>query len=254
MAGSIAGTLIRGDLRPEVPKFNKIDAGAEQSKAISNNLKNLPGAENLASQTSTFNQEQIQKMLEAAIPNYQALVSGVSGNIESMVRGDIPKDVQNMLQMKGAGQALAGGYTGTGMAHNLEARDLGLTSLDLIQKGISTAGQWLQQMNSIYAPGTMNVTSMFLTPEQQISHDVSERDKKWDVAWLRNQIKAQPGPVASAFAGLFDNIEQIGRSVLTSYAGGAMGGGGGAPSGGGGGGGGGGGFGGENAATGMGGA
>src|SRR5689334_848417 len=99
MAGSIAGTLIRGDTRPDVPDFHKLDAGLEQQKAINNNLKALPGAENLAGQTNTFNTEQIQKMLEAAIPNYQSIVSGASGNIEAMVRGEIPKDVQNMLQM-----------------------------------------------------------------------------------------------------------------------------------------------------------
>lgn len=225
--GSIAGSLIRGDTRPKVPPLQKIDAGGEQELAVKNNLNILPQAENLVSQANAFTQEQITKMLRASIPNYDELVRNTSENIGSMVRGELPQDVQNMIQLSDAAKSLSGGYAGTGMHGALFARDLGLNSLNLIQGGIDTASRWLQSMDALFSPGMINVSNMFLTPQQQMAHDVSERDKAWNVQWLRNQIKAQPNQYQEAFATLFDNIEQTGRSILTSYAGGAVGGGGG---------------------------
>lgn len=224
MAGSIMGSIIRGDTRPKVPPLKAIDAGQEQQKAIKNNLAALPGAENLVSQTNAFTQQQIQQMLESAIPNYNELTNAVSKNILSEARGEVPQDVQNMLQLSDAAKALSGGFGGSGMHGNLVARDLGLTSLSLTERGADTASRWLQSMNSLFAPGMINVASMFLTPQQQIALDVTERDKAWEIAWLKSQRKAMPNQYQEAFAGLFDNIEQLGRSVLSSYAGGAMGG------------------------------
>lgn len=220
MAGSILGGLLRGDTRPKVPPLKTIDAGQEQVKSINNNLNALPEAQNLVSQTNAFTQQQIQQMLESAIPNYQELSNTISKNTLSLAKGEVPQGVQDTLQLSDAARALSGGFGGTGMFGNLVARDLGLTSLSLMDRGTDTASRWLQTMNSLFSPGMINVASMFLTPQQQIAHDVSERDKQWDVAWLKAQRDAMPNQYQEAFAGLFDNIEQLGRSVLSSYAGG----------------------------------
>lgn len=222
--GSILGSIIRGDTRPKVPPLKTIDAGQEQVKAINNNLNALPEAEQLVSQTNAFTQQQIEQMLERAVPNYQELSSTVSKNTLSLAKGEVPQGVQDTLQLSDAARALSGGFGGTGMFGNLVARDLGLTSLSLMDRGTDTASRWLQTMNSLYSPGMINVASMFLTPQQQIAHDVSERDKQWDVAWLKAQRDAMPNQYQSAFAGLFDSIEQLGRSALGAMAGGGLGG------------------------------
>ena len=167
-------------------------------------------------------------MLEGAIPGYSKIVGGVSGNIESLLKGELPTDVSQAVQSNAATRSLEGGYGGSGASKSLVARDLGLTSLDLTQKGIGSAQSWMQTMNSLFSPGEINVSSMFVTPEQMFNADMSNQQNKWGTQWLKNQVNAMPDPATAAISkDLGGAVDSLASSIL---------GGGGSSSGGGGGG------------------
>lgn len=226
---AIAG-LLEG--KPTIPAFNQIDLGTSQQKAIKNNISALPGAEELATQTDQFGLDQVEKMLSQTIPGYDAIKAGVSGDIASMVSGEIPKDVSSAVESSDAARAIGGGFAGSGTARNLVARDLGLTSLDLTSKGIGAASAWLTTMAKINEPGQLNLSSMFITPGQQQAADVEERDSKFQHDYVSNMNDWQHSFGFLAGQDLRDTANTIGQ-LLSSYMGGAAGGGGGGGGGGG---------------------
>ena len=75
-----------------------------------------------------------------------------SGDIaNSMMSGEIPEDVKSQIEQQSAERALSSGTGLDGAGKNLVARDLGLTSLDLKQKGAQLAQTNAQIQNSIVA-------------------------------------------------------------------------------------------------------
>lgn len=206
--GAAIGGAIGGfGEKPKVPNWKNIRLGEQQQQAIQNNITALPGAENLSSQTTQFNLDQIQKMLEFGMPNYQEITSQATDNISSWLRGEIPADVASAVQTSSAGRSLAGGYGGTGMGRNLEARDLGLTSLDLMSRGQSSAESWMKTTDSIFGRGVMDVTRMFVSPMDQFGATMGNQMNKWNQQWNKAQVDAAPDPwmAALAQAGISDS-------------------------------------------------
>lgn len=202
--------------KPTVPTLTKLDLGTEQMLATQNNLRNLPGIENLVSSANAFSVEDVTKWLNQAIPGFSDMVSEAGGNISSMLAGKIPADVNQAVQNSAAARALGGGFGGSGMHSDLVARDLGLTSLDLTQKGLSSAEAWFQTMDKLYAPSMISVKDMFVTPGQQAAFDVSERNQQWARDWLQNQISAMPDPTT---VGLWNATWSVVDAVLSAYTG-----------------------------------
>jgi len=215
MFGDLLGAVLGGASKPKVPTFKAIDPGAEAGKAIASNLSNLPAAENLATETSTFNQQAIQKMLEQAISGYSGITGNISKNIADLTSGKIPTDVSEQVQLSDAAKALSGGYAGSGAHGNLVARDFGLTSLQLTQQGLSAAESWITMMDQMFAPGQFNVSSMFISPQFQTETDVSERDKAWNVQWMKNQVSAMPDPMMEAVGQAAGGVLDMAASYFT---------------------------------------
>lgn len=206
--------------KPTVPSLPALNLGTEQQNAIAGNIKSLPASEQLVGAANQFNQSQIQSMLEKAIPNYNAITGQAGSTIDSLLKGEIPVDVSAAVQNSDAAKALGGGYGGSGMHGDLVARDLGLTSLDLVTKGLTSAESWIGMMDKLYAPGTVNVSSMFVTPAQQASFDVEERNSQFQRSWMQNQISAMPDPTTK---GLWNFGWGIVDNVLAAYTGGMVG-------------------------------
>jgi len=93
------------------------------------------------------NMQQLQLLLSQALPGYQGMVSGMAAGAtdllggattQSLLRGDVPADVVNQIQRGAAYQSVMGGTAGAGPAtiQAITARDLGLTSLNLMQQGM----------------------------------------------------------------------------------------------------------------------
>lgn len=210
------GTIIRGDIRPTVPEFDEINAQQQQRIAIRGNTAALPDLEKLAAQINQFNWDQIDQGIESQVPNYKALMAKGGQQIEDFLSGEIPDDVRRQMERRVAEYSAGTGTGGSQFANFNSARTLGLTSLDLIQRGLASANQWLagaQSRRPMY-----DVTNMFITPQQQIAHAVSERNSEFQRDWMQNQIDAQPGVFREAFGQLFDWIADTASSYL-SYGG-----------------------------------
>lgn len=199
--------------KPRLPEWKPIDPAAEQKKGIQENLAALPEAAGYASQVNAYNQAELDKMWKTAMPNIDSIKKAAGSNIESMLKGVIPQDVQNAVQNSAAARALGGGYGGSGMGRSLVARDLGLTSLDLTQRGLTAAERWMTFTRKALMPDQFDVTDMFLTPAQRLAFVVNERDSQFQYDYLKAQIDAMPGPIAR---GLHDTI----MSLVASYRGG----------------------------------
>ncbi len=211
--------------KPEVPKFDQINAQDEQKRAIAGNQSALPAAEKLASGVNDFNSQELMKMLRVAIPNYDDLVSKSTNLISSELSGQVPKDVQDRIQQNAASRAISGGYAGSGMHGNLNARDLGLTSLDMTQKGLDSANKWMTMAGAMTKANQFDVSNMFITPQQQIAVSMGERNAKFQHDWVSNQLDAQYslGTIAGqAMIKTDDQMMQIISSLAGSAGGAAM--------------------------------
>lgn len=193
-----------------------MDLGTEASKAIAANQANLPAAEKLVGAANLFSQQQIEQMLTSVIPNYKQITQSISGNIASEVAGEIPQDVQNAVWSSAAAKSFGSGFAGSGAAKNLVARDLGLTSLAMTDRGLKSAESWMAEQANIYEPSMMRVGSMFVSPGQQASFDVEERNAQFQRQWLQNQIAAAPDPVT---VGLWNTSWSVVDAVLSAYTG-----------------------------------
>lgn len=219
-AGSIfdmIGAAIQG--QPKLPDFQRLNPQQEQNLAIQGNINELPALENLASGVNTFNRQQLEQMLRTAMPWFDSVRAQAGDIIQSELRGEIPEDVQRQIQDSDAARALGGGYGGSGMHADLFARDLGLTSLSLTEKGLSSAESWIQEMDNIYKQGQFDLTKMFLSPAEQFQMDQSERDRQFQHDWASNILSWEGSP--SYLIG--GSLEEFGHS-LASMGGGAFGG------------------------------
>ena len=218
--------------KPEVPDWTELSAKEAQRQAIKGNIGSFDKTKKLAKKVNKFNQQQLLEMLRRGVPQYNQLVRTGSEqalslltdeNIAAMRRGEIPQDVSDAIQTSAAARAVAGGFGDTGFSRNLVARDLGLKSLDLIEKGftatqsaLTSTEKWLANTAALSTPGLFNVSSMFLTPTQQYEINAREREGAFQRNWLEAQIAASPDPVAR---GAFDTE----MSILSSYLGSSYG-------------------------------
>jgi hypothetical protein len=221
---AVLGSLIKGALggygkKPTVPVYNEVDPTAEQAAAISGNQQNLAAAQKLASSTNAFNTAQLQKMLESTVPGYNKIQGQQSGLIQSMLSGQIPKDVQDAITNQAAASAVGGGYGGSGMHRNLVARDFGMTSFQMTQQGMDSAQRWMAQTASMFTPGMMDVTSMFITPQQRTAYSFQNRENQFNRDWMANQVKAAPDPFKAALGDAFIEEERQIMELVGSVAG-----------------------------------
>lgn len=203
----------RGDT-PKAPDFIPIDVTEEQKKAVLGNIENLPDIANLGEATNKELAAQYLGMLESL--GLKGLYDQNTSNLESMSRGELPKDVEEYIARNSAEAGVASGTSGSEFNKFGKLRNLGLTSLDLTQKALSSSAQWLA---SASIP-QFNFTSMFQSPGQRIATEQWNKSMKWNVDWLKAQLKALPSKEEQAYAQIMDYI----ATFATSAAGAGMGG------------------------------
>jgi hypothetical protein len=140
------------------PAMWNIDPTQMAQQSISFGLQNAPAI-------NAADMAQWQQMLNAAVPGYQNLVGQMSANTSALLQGQIPTDVANQITRSGAFQGLmtgagAGGGGAALMGNIRTAENLGLTSLDLTQKGFSQAGSLLTLGKNVLAPQQVNPLSL----------------------------------------------------------------------------------------------
>lgn len=221
MAQSGIATLLgfRGD-KPDVPEFVPIDVTDEQKKATLGNIANLPDIAQLGSETNEQLAKQYLDMLEDL--GLKGLYDQNTKNLESMSRGELPIDVQNLIARNSAEAGVASGTSGSEFNKFGKLRNLGLTSLDLTQKALSSSAQWLA---SARIP-QFDFTSMFQSPMQRVQTEQWNKSMKWNRDWMANQIKALPSNEEMAYAQILDYVATWATSAASMGTSSMMGGGG----------------------------
>lgn len=183
--------------KPGVAEFTPTDLSAETGRAVRGNLANM---------------SEIQALLERILPGYKNIVGQDSKNIQSLLRGEIPADVQAAIQRSSAHRSLQGGYGGSGMSKALTARDLGRTSLDLMERGGNAAQRWMQ--------GTQNSVAPFIvTTAQQAAQ--TERNNLYTQATEQHKMNVLAAPDPGA-AGQFNLQTALGSQAMSFGMGSAM--------------------------------
>lgn len=209
--------------KPDQAKFKKLKLNEEQSKSIAGNIENFGQIAALGDKYREFMTSQQNQLL----PGYSdTLALGQKGakqllsTGEQFLTGELPPDVKAAVERSSAYQSFAGGYGGSGMAHGLTARDLGLTSLDLMKQGASMIGQGgnsAQQWAAIARGDMFEPGSMLTNPNQTANFDLQNAILDQQSRQFGFNLKAAPDPTA---AGISNTI----MSVLGAYMGGGMGG------------------------------
>lgn len=213
------GTLIEGAMggfpkKPTVPNAPTVSPQGAQQQATTGNLAALPGLEDLAGQLNTFNQGQRTKALVGNIPGYQGVSQAAGDLLQAQLRGQISPDVASAVQRASNAKAFAGGFGGSGMADNLTARDLGLTSLDIQRQGQAALPSYLNTMFGIGVAPQWNPAQDFITPTQQIGAEQWNAQNQFQRDWLANQLASMPDPFKAAIAKdmgeMTDNLTTVG--------------------------------------------
>lgn len=219
--GSIIGGLLKK--KPDVPEVAPIDVGAEQKKALQANVSNYGLVQQLSDLAN-------QTALQAGLGRIDALLGAgtrqqITDLISSGLKGELPKDITDLIQRRSAESAQARGVAGTGFSRNLELRDLGLTSLQRTQQALDTATRWLQTSASMVPQ--YDFGSMFINPSQAIAQANINQENMFQRDWLSNQLSAAFHPSSIIGEGLIkadDQIMSLISQVAGSYLGGMMGG------------------------------
>lgn len=189
--------------RPVVP--GPIDYQNALAETIRTNISVLPSLTELGTQAT----EAYAKLMETAYPGITNLRNLGTAQIGSFLRGEIPEDVSRQLRQISAEKSAGLGTAGSPFSKALEARDLGLTSLSLIQGGLSAAERWMAQAKS----QTFDFSRMFYGPEDA----QKQAENEWQRQWLAAQVAASPDPMAR---GQFDTGMAVLGMVLSAYGGG----------------------------------
>jgi len=134
-----------------------LDIDSEIANAYAAYEKSLPEAQRITGQVNQGNSAAMRQLLSSGIPGYEGLQAQDLANIGSELRGELPPDVQAAIERATAAHSVAGGYGGTQVGRNLTARDLGRTSLDLMQRGGTDLSRVLQ---TTPLPGLVGVQSL----------------------------------------------------------------------------------------------
>lgn len=115
---------------PQVP-----NPGVTAGAAIGANTANLGPLLSLGGGINAWSQAQAQAQMRSGLPLYDQMVSGSSRNILSQIQGQVPDDVIDQILRTAAERGIITGTTGSENANAAMLRALGLTSLDLMQRG-----------------------------------------------------------------------------------------------------------------------
>lgn len=223
---AIAGALIGNAIgafgkKPKVPELQAIDPNAVQKDTVAGNQANFADIAALAAGVNTFNQDQLNALIDKTLG--VGVRQQIQENLSSQLQGEVPQDVQNALVRFNASRNVGRNAFGGNFNANITARDLGLTSLDITNKALSSTESWLAQAR---AP-MFDVTSMFFTPQQRLAQANLQQDRQYQHDLLKAGIDAAPDPGTAALGKEIDRFFNTAASFGMMAAGGAMGGGGG---------------------------
>lgn len=156
-----------------------VDIGKVYDETLAGAQNAQGRSQNLAHETNTFNQTEIDRLIEDSIPGYKLGQAQRIKNTMALMHGDIPEDVSANVARASAAKSMEGGYGGSGASRALTARDLGQTSLDLQSLGQS-------QFSNIIGTSPMATPVsgdkwMNIDPKTGLGLRSNERSEKLDI-------------------------------------------------------------------------
>lgn len=211
---------------PNIIPYTPTILSDEQIKAIKADLDAMPFIKSLGGQYYDY----MLGMMNRSIPGFSDILAQggtLTKTLQSLsaeeLAGKIPQDVVDQVTRSSAFQNLGSGLLGGPMGDANTARNLGLTSLDMINQGIKTgqaAGNSAQLWGGIASSLNMNPASFFITPSEQAAMTMQNNLYKQQTEQRAENQRAAPNPVAK---GISDTI----INLIGAYLGAGKGGGGG---------------------------
>ena len=142
-------------------KAEDVSAKKAGNKALNWNMNHADEFQGLA---TTFNKgalEDRMDMLDTISPQWERERDLADKSNMAMMKGEVPLDVQQQMARTSAYKSFNAGYSGSpsGRQGTL-ARDLGLTSLGLVQQGQTNAQSWLKTTSEIAMPDQVNAANI----------------------------------------------------------------------------------------------
>lgn len=215
VALAAGGAMMSKGKKVKVPEFRQVNVGDEQRQAIQNNLSSFPQAAELSRKATQANQDVLMAMIRQQIPNYDQLVADQSRIVTEQLRaaqqGELPKDIQGMIQRSAAARSVGGGYGGSGMNRNLVARDLGLTGIQMSDRALNNASNFIAKLRSTSVVNPTDVTGMFVTPALRVQAAFQNNQSQFARDMTAAQEAAKPDPTRAAIGGL---MQQVGGMAM----------------------------------------
>lgn len=225
--GTIAGGIMGGNAAAQTQrKLDEIVAmpGVDVGAAYGDNLRaiesNRAAAETGANRTNTFNQSELNRMLEGSIPGFGSIQSRRSAAANDMLAGSIPPDVARAIRAAGTAKSMEGGYGGSAAGRNLVARDLGLTSLDLIGRGNEMASSIIGSTPMARLSGVNDQLNM--TGKDMVALRSGERAQKMGAMKDRAIAPGKTAAIGMALQQADAQMMSLASSMGGAAAGGAM--------------------------------
>jgi hypothetical protein len=132
-----------------------LDVPSMAQQSINFGLANAPAI-------NQSNMQQLQGMMNQAMPGWQSMFNTMQGNTNQLLAGQVPTDVQQQIQRSAAFTSMMGGSAGagTGTTGAITARDLGLTSLQMQQQGQTQGMNLMSFARNYLMPQPVNPTSL----------------------------------------------------------------------------------------------
>lgn len=164
--GGLAGLFLGPGKAKAAQQAAPVDLGAEQGKAISNNVAHEGDIEALIARANTFNQDQNIGLMEKAMPGYGALSKSLTDRAQQDLADpySLPKDVQDNIARLAGERGISAGTKGEFNDFSL-LRDFGINSLQYGQNRISQA-QGITGLLASISPkvNPLSPMSFYITP------------------------------------------------------------------------------------------
>jgi|GEM_PF-842646 len=187
--------------------------GLDIASAIGEAEQLIPRTRELEAQRNAFARAQLLESLGIQVPGYQEAQAKRAENALALLRGELPPDVLAQVQRRAATKAVGGGYAGdrptlSQAGRNLEARDIGRTSLDLANLG----GQ--QFANILGTTPLAQMANYEFTPQMIANIRAEERAKK-QAGLMGVTTMPSAGGIATGYLGsLGSGLTNLGFGAL----------------------------------------
>lgn len=207
----------------EIANTPGLDIESISSQALANQGRLLPEAGKLVRTEALDRQSLINELVEQSMPGSRAIRDRITGSAASLAAGQIPQDIQDLLQRQTAARTLGGvgrgGVAPGSFGGNALLRNLGLTSL----QGLGMSQDLLQRNRALFPLASPQSAFQFTGPDVGQFLNIRGNERTQRMALL-GQAAGIPG-MTGAFAGYLSDLG--GALMGTGAAGGSAFGGGG---------------------------